>query len=218
MAAFVVIVAPVVAAEGPQASVVPAEATPGEPIELTVTVEAPELARATVDGEVRCTVTFPDGRQVHPCSQRTSLVEVQAMGQGERTYTFPYAAPEILGGYEVVFEADGLLRLPDGAQSATTGFSVHLPEARTPDEPTPQADGPGIPRADDTGGGEGDTAPPDQPADRSDDGASSQPGGPVELGLDASFDAARLMISTGLGTATVVTALVARRLPLGGRR
>lgn len=200
-----------------EARVEPEVAAPGQAIDLILTVQGPPLVEASVQEEVTCTLTSPDGTERAVCQRQGSMVQARLIGETTREHLFPYQAPADLGVYEVDFQVTSTVTLPPQTYTASATFTVV-----SPGDP---ALGPGSGSGSGAGGtnasGPGDGGPgdgtDDVPGDDTDDDTDDEQIPLNEFGpLSGNEDEARLFVSTTLGLAVVGAALVAQRWPMGG--
>lgn len=209
--AFLALLTPgALAQEDATAMAEPERAQPGEDLMLAFEVPPPDLVEVAVQENLNCTVTFPDGRDRHPCGQAGSLIQLQTQGDGDRSYTLPYQAPSEEGRYEVRFETRSTARVPAEEHSATTTFVV------AEGSPTPQGtDEPGGP---DAPPGEedpaGDEPPPE--GERRDGPSRDQADDAGVPSVPVDDPRSRVFVQGTLALGVVGVALAGSRWPLGG--
>ncbi len=195
-----------------QARAEPDVAAPGQAIGLVLTIQGPPLVEASVQEEVACTLTFPDGTERDVCQRQGSMVQARLVGETTREHVFPYPAPAELGPYTVDFQVTSTVTVPPQTYRASATFTVV-----SPDDP---ALGPGIGSGD--GGtnasGPADSGPGDGvQEDGASDGVDDEEIPLHKFGpLSGNDDEARLFVSTTVGVGAIGLALVARRWPMGG--
>lgn len=198
-----------------QARVEPDVAAPGQAIDLILTVQGPPLAEASVQEEVTCTLTSPDGTERAVCQRQGSMVQARLIGETTREHLFPYQAPADLGVYDVDFQVTSTLTVPPQTYTANATFTVVSPDDPALGPGTGSGDG-GVNTSDPGDGGPGDGT--DGVADDGTDGDTDDEEIPLnEFGpLSGNEDEARVFVSTTVGIGTIGLALVARRFPIGG--
>lgn len=113
------------------ASASPDTVPPGELVVVTLRLESADLLEISLDEQITCTVTLPDGRTEPVCDPRTSELDVDLLGSGDDTLRLGLIAPDLAGTYTVTFETTTGLNVGGGSPTASAQFTVDPGTATT---------------------------------------------------------------------------------------